>query len=393
MRERLVGSFVLLAVVVLVMVVSVQAWTVEDMVRDQEQSHQGDRAALIANVLTDRLDAGGSVSRQLLTELVNVDSRLEYVRPNGDSVVADGRAFVSSEGRVAATSDVGDGRVVLTSTPREIDAVAARQFASLLVLALLVAVLAGAAGWWLAVRLTAPFASLAGAAAALGRGRFDLQLPATRIPEARAIGQALKVSAAQLEGRLARERDFAEYASHELRTPLTALQLELEDLTLREDVPDDAKAAARRCLNRVEDVTTAAGELVSITRQGVLVEGGAVALSELATQVTQAWADRLADSRRTVTARVDGDVDVTFTPGPVEHVLELVLGDVVGGTGAVRLRFVGDDAHVRVSVPAGVASPAPHPGLTAARELAESQGGRITGDLDAAGLDILMPRR
>lgn len=393
MRERLVGSFVLLAVIVLVMVVSVQAWTVEGMVRDQEQSHHDDRAALIANVLTDRIDAGGSVNKALLTELINVDSRLEYVRPNGGSVIADGHAFVSSEGGVIATSDVGDGRVVLTSTPREIDAVAARQFASLLVLALLVAIMAGVAGWWLAVRLTAPFASLAGAAAALGRGRFDLQLPATRIPEAREIGQALKVSAAQLEGRLARERDFAEYASHELRTPLTALQLELEDLTLRDDVPDDAKAAARRCLQRVEDVTAAAGELVSITRQGALVEGGAVALSELATQVTQVWADRLADDRRTVTARADGDLDVTFTPGPVEHVLELVLADVVGGNGAVRLRFVGDDAHVRVTVPPEVASPAPHPGLTAARELAESQGGRITGDLDAAGLEILMPRR
>ena len=62
MRERLVSSFVLLAVIVLVMVVSVQAWTVEGMVRDQEQSHQDDRAALIANVLTDRIDAGGTVN-------------------------------------------------------------------------------------------------------------------------------------------------------------------------------------------------------------------------------------------------------------------------------------------------------------------------------------------
>ncbi len=260
-------------------------------------------------------------------------------------------------------------------------------------LALLVAILAGLAGWWFAVRLTAPFASLAGAAAALGRGRFDLQLPETRIPEARAIGQALKVSAAQLEGRLARERDFAEYASHELRTPLTALQLELEDLTLRDDVPDDAKAAARRCMQRVDDVNAAAGELVSITRQGALVEGGAVALSELATHVTQAWADRLADERRTVTARADGDLDVTFTPGPVEHVLELVLGDVVGGTGPVRLRLRRRRLPRPDLRPARRRLPAPHPGLTAARQLAESQGGRITGDLDDAGLDILMPRR
>lgn len=392
MRERLTGSFVLLAVIVLVVVVTIRTWALDDMVRDQEQAHQSDRAGLLARVLDDRVESGGTVDRALLKGLVDEESRLEYVRPDGGSLVAEGAAYAGSDDRISAEADAGDGTVVLTSGPGESDAVSSRQFTSLLMLALLVAILAGLAGWWLAVRLTAPFAALAGAAAALGRGRFDLTLPATRIPEARAIGQALKVSAAQIEGRLERERDFAEYASHELRTPLTALQLELEDLTLRDDVPDDAKAAARRCLQRVDDVNAAAGELVSITRQGALVEGGAVALSELATHVIQMWADRLAGDKRSVTARADGDLDATFTPGPVEHVLELVLDDVVGGSGPVRLSFMGNDTHVRVTLPPGLASPAPHLGLTTARRVVESQGGRITGDLDA-GLDILMPRR
>ena len=349
MRERLTGSFILLAVIVLVVVVTIRTWAVDDLVRDQEQAYQSDRADLVARVLVDRVESGGTVNRALMTALVDEDARLEYVGSDGDSIVAKGSAYAGSDDQISAEADAGDGRVVLTSGPREIDAVSSRQFTALLMLALLVAILAGVAGWWLAVRLTAPFASLAGAAAALGRGRFDLTLPATRIPEARAIGQALKVSAAQIEGRLAREHDFAEYASHELRTPLTALQLELEDLTLRDDVPDDAKAAARRCLQRADDVTAAAGELVSITRQGELVEGGAVTLSDLATHVTQAWADRLADDRRTVTASADGDLDATFTPGPVEHVLELVLDDVVGGSGPVRLSFMGNDSHVRVT--------------------------------------------
>ena len=392
MRERLTGSFVLMAVIVLVVVVTIRTWALDDLVRDQEQAHQSDRAGLLARVLVDRVESGGTVDRALLKGLVDEESRLEYVRPDGGSLVAQGAAYAGLDDRISAEADAGDGTVVLTSGPRDSDAVSSRQFTSLLMLALLVAILAGLAGWWLAVRLTAPFAALAGAAAALGRGRFDLTLPATRIPEARAIGQALKVSAAQIEGRLERERDFAEYASHELRTPLTVLHLELEDLTLRDDVSDDAKAAARRCLQRVDDVNVAAGELVSITRQGALVEGGAVALSDLATHVTQAWSDRLADDKRTVTARADGDLDVIFTPGPVEHVLELILDDVVGGSGPVRLSFMGNDSHLRVTVPPGIASPAPHPGLTAARQVVESQGGRITGDL-AAGLDILMPRR
>ncbi len=63
MRERLAGSFVLLAVIVLVLVVSIRAWTVEDLVRDQEQAHQSDRARSIATVLADRVEAGGTVDR------------------------------------------------------------------------------------------------------------------------------------------------------------------------------------------------------------------------------------------------------------------------------------------------------------------------------------------
>lgn len=393
MRERLTGSFVLLALVVLVIVVSIRAWTLQDLVRDQEESALTDRAGLIASVLTDRIAAGDTVDRALLGSLVDVESQLEYVGPAGRSITQRGPAWDADAEHLSAEAAVGDGSVVLSTAAQEVDNFSTRQFTSLLMLALLVAILAGVVGWWFARRLTAPFAALAEAAAALGRGRVDLTLPATRIPEARAIGQALEVSAAQLASRLSRERDFAEYASHELRTPLTALRLELEDLTLRQDVPDDVKAAAERCMQRVDDVNEAAGELVALTRQGVLIEGGAVALSTLATHVTQAWGDRLADDRRPVTASADGDLDVAFTPGPVEHVLELVLGDVVGGSGPVRLRFVGEDSHVRISVPAGVASPAPHPGLAAAREQAETQGGRISGDLDEAGVEIWMPRR
>ncbi|HRD61866.1 MAG TPA: hypothetical protein PL137_13235, partial [Nocardioides sp.] len=82
-----------------------------------------------------------------------------------------------------------------------------------------------------------PFRQLAVAAGQLGRGRFDLDLPRTRIPEARAIRDALLTSAGQLQERLTSEQAFAEHASHVLRTPLTGLRLELEDLAGRPDVP------------------------------------------------------------------------------------------------------------------------------------------------------------
>ena len=393
MRERIAGAFVMLTLALIVVLVSVRAYALQGILADQEMAHQRDEAGLVAAVITDRVALGEPVDRELLADLVGIGSRLEYLDPDGGTTTAAGPGFDPSDGTLEVRAPAGEGTVVLTRGTRELLDLSGQQYTSLIMLALLVLVLAGLTGWWLASRLAAPFSALARNAAALGRGRFDLLLPETRIPEAQAIGQALKVSAAQLEARLARERDFAEYASHELRTPLTALRMELEDLALRDDVPDDVTASANRCMRRVDDVDGAAGHLVSITRQGALVEGGQVPLRVLATNLTQEWSDRLAEERRTVTARADGDLDVTFTPGPVEHVLELVLDEVVGGEGPVRLRFVGSESHVRIEVPAGIAGPLPHTGLRAARELAEAQGGRVTGDLLESGLDILMPRR
>lgn len=392
MRERIAAAFVLLAIVLVAIVVSVRVWTLQDFLLDQEQAQQRESAELVAAVITDRVEAGEPVDEPLLLELIGLESRLQYDGPGG-TVVVQGRAYDTDEGVISAVVDAGEGEVELSTSTRQLSATSARQVTSLLMLGLLLTLLAGLVGWWLASRLAAPFQSLAVAAGAMGRGRVDVAVPETRIPEARAIGQALQAGVSQLATRLAREREFAEYASHELRTPLTALQLELEDLAMRDDVPDDARATARRGLQRVRDVDAAAGRLVAITRQGALVEGGQVALSALATHVTQSWADRLGPSRRTVTAGAEGDLDLTFTPGPVEQVLELVLDEVVGGEGAVRLVFEGSPNHLRVEVPAGVASAPPHPGLTEARELAEQQGGRVTGDLVASGVTVWMPRR
>lgn len=393
MRERLAAAFVLLAVLVLLIAGGIRAWSVQDLVRDQESQHLRNDVQLVTAVLVEHEAAGEALDETLLASLVRPDSRLEFVDPGGGSIVVTGTDFESQDD--VLTSEVMDdiGTVRLTTGQQRVAELYSRELFALVMMILLVSLLAGLAGWWAARRLAEPFRALAGAAAALGRGRFDLRLPETRIPEAQAIGQALRVSAAQLEARLSRERDFAEHASHQLRTPLTSLRLELEDLTLRSDVPDDVKEAALRCITQVESVNTAAGELVSLSRQGVLVEGGQVMLGELATQITQAWSDRLATHRRTVTARAEGELDQLFTPGPLEQILDVVIEDVVRGSGPVRLVFEGSESHVRVVVPAGAAGDGPLPAVDVARGLALPQGGRLDGDLVRSDLEILMPRR
>lgn len=146
-------------------------------------------------------------------------------------------------------------------------------------------------------------------------------------------------------------------------------------------------------MQRVAAVNSAASELVSLSRQGALVEGGQVVLRELTGQITQTWAKRLAEARRTVTVQSTGELDHGFTPGPIEHILELVLDDVAAGEGPVRLAFEGSPVHLRVTVPAGVAGRGSLPGVESARDLAHTQGGRVNGDLVGADLEVLLPRR
>jgi hypothetical protein len=77
----------------------------------------------------------------------------------------------------------------------------------------------------------------------------------------------------------------------------------------------------------------------------------------------------------------------------VEQILDVVLEDVEGGEGPVRLVFQGSVSHVRVVVPAGVCGTGPIRCLDVARGLALPQGGRLSGDLVHSDLDLWMPRR
>ena len=126
-----------------------------------------------------------------------------------------------------------------------------------------------------------------------------------------------------------------------------------------------------------------AGELVALSRRGSLVEGAELTLHDLATQLAQRWADRLAEERRPLSASAEGDLTMAFTPGPVEHILDLVLSDIVlGGKGPVKITFLG-----RARPPAdpdarrcGRQRRPPAPGRQPGAGIAEArEGGRVAG--------------
>jgi signal transduction histidine kinase len=403
MRERLTLAFVVLSILLLLGAGFVRSFILRDLIREQEGVHVQQQVVLVAKVVSARQQEGGAVDRGFLSGLVDDDGRLVYTPANAAPVVVTGENYESTDPDedLAASAAVPDGAVTVGQSPALLRDVAGRDISSVLVTFLLIGVLAGLIGFLISRRLSEPFRQLAVAAAALGRGRFDLDLPRTRIPEARAIAQALATSAGQLEDRLRRERDFAQHASHVLRTPLTGLRLELEDLTLRDDVAPDVQESARHGLATVDEVNAVVGELVDISRRGSLVAGAELSLVDLATQLAQRWSDRLAERDRSLTASAEGDLALSYTPGPVEHVLDLVLAEVVDrSSGAVRIVFHGEDSgHLRVVVtatgPARAADVSGRPGtrLEQARGVVAALGGRIIGDDPAQGVEVLLPRR
>jgi len=393
MRERLAVAFGALAIAVILLAGGLRLVALQDLLREETYAHLDEHAHLVAAVLDLRVEGGQEVSPRVLERVLDDEARLRFVPADGgQELVVTGADYAGDGDDVRATEESLAGMLTVTArAPRPVDFYLDDLW-SVLMLGALVALLAGLAGWWMAVRLSAPFIKLAEAAAMLGRGRFDLALPRTRIPEAQAIAQALRASAAHLEARVSQERDFAEHASHVLRTPLTGLLLELEDLTLRDDVPADVKDAARRCMERVEAVNASAGDLVAMTRSAALMEGAETTLEDLARHVAQEWSDELA-GRRTVSAAVEGDLSLRLTPGPMEQVLDLVLADVKRGNGPARLVFVGEGGHVRVRLsPGTVPGTTPRDGVEAAAALAGAQGGRVLG-ADDGEVEVLLPRR
>ena len=118
----------------------------------------------------------------------------------------------------------------------------------------------------------------------------------------------------------------------------------------------------------------------------------------LAGQISQCWTDQLAARHRALSATVEGDGATTYTPGPVEQILESLIIDVVHRTaGAVGLVFAaGTDGHLRITVSAERTVQVRKVGtapLLRARTVALALGGRLEGEYAVGGVEIVLPQR
>jgi signal transduction histidine kinase len=402
MRERLTLSFAVVTLLLIGAAFVGRSFLISHQLRSHTTDELRREAQVAAVAIDERSSTGKPVDQSFLQSMVGTQVAMTYHVPGGESITVRGEGFNDrieepTSANVWAASDAGDGTLVLLLDNDAIDGVAVPSVMKIVLLFLMLAVVAALVGFVMARWLSAPFRQLAGAAAALGRGRFQLDLPSSRMREVRAISTALSTSSEELQARLGREQQFAEHASHVLRTPLTALRLELEDLRLHDDLPSHVAAAIDRSVWRIDQLDGVTGDLVALSRRNSLSHGVQISLQDLATSSVQRWADELGLHDRAVTAAVEGDLTTTYTPGPVEQILDLLLLEVLRRSrGEVRVEFEASaDEHLRIMV--AWASQAQRKGrddnsaLMRARAVAMALGGRLEDDED--WLLVRLPRR
>lgn len=399
MRERLTLAFTGLALVILTVVVLVRSVAVENIVRSNGQDHLAVQADQAARVFDARFEAGESITREDVAMFTGDEMRVSVSRPGRADVSYQGAGYAVGELGTPLTAEQTAGltTVRVVESDAALRLTVAEQMSSLLALMLALVVASAIAGFALASRLSRPVLELAESAQMLGRGRFDIPEPRSRIPEVKAVGAALQTSAQQLRRTIHRDREYIQHTSHVLRTPLTGLRLELEEALLVGELDDDVRRSLTRCLGSVSRMQDTVAELVEFERTRGLVDGAEVRVVDLGLQVATHWRQQLPTSRH-VRTFVDAGEDLGVTPGPVEQLLDQVLADVSRhGTGEVTLHFEAAESHLRVRVLSGPAKGTGGKGerqeAHTAQTLAELMGGHWSGDALTEGLEILLPRR
>lgn len=399
MRRQLVTAFAGIALVVGCLLGVPRAFFLTAALAAQEQVQVDRSSELLAAVLSQREQSGEPVTEAYLAMLATPEERISYDPPRGQDVVA-GAPTQSTDADLASRRTTAGGGVVDLSLPGSSGTLRNQMVTTVLTLLLVCAALvvaSGLVGYWVSGRLTRPFSRLATAAQDLGDGHFDIDPPHSRIPEAEAIGSALRDSAGRLETLVRRDRELAATSSHLLRTPVTALRLDLEDLSRWPETSPAVAAELRRCLTELDRLSRSVTELVDASRSQDLDTAAEIDLTALVGErvlraqprATARGHALLPESREQVSAVLPTQQVSDVVDAVIEHVLR-----TTPASSQVRVHTRDERTHLLVRVAGTVRHTADDDELGAVRELVTSLGGHLRVEPEpVCGVAVLLPVR
>ena len=394
MRSRLMVLLVGATIAVTALYGVPRAYFLADLVQEQQEHETWGLARVLAAALSVQEDNGIPITASYLADAISEDDLVRYDPPDGAPIAAGD--IDSSDSDITATEEVaGGGRLTLVRSGAVVERRVSDAIMPLVLLGLGLVAASAVAAVVVSRRLSRPFQDLAQAATALGEGRFDLHVPHSSVPEAEAIGTALRKSSTQLEHLVHREREFAVNASHQLLSPITALNLQLEDLKTWPETPPAVVEELDESLLTLDHLTDAVRRLLEedrSTRRTHMLEVDLVALTD---HVVRRWRPVAAAQGREVHLEAPGAIAAHVSPDEFTQVLDVLLDNACRhGRGRIVVDLAESDTHVRVGVaddgelrsesdvihgraPDGGGT---RSGLATAAELAEAQGGFLRRD-------------
>ena len=269
----------------------------------------------------------------------SVQQLLAHGKPVKGSVTVDGRpSFFAAE-------PVGS-RVFVLVRPKSVTTSSSWPFVeSLLVAALAGGVLAAAAAFWLARRISRPVHRVAQAARTLARGTHPEPVPVEGAAELKTLASAFNDLAEQLARAREAERSFLLSVSHELKTPLTAIRGYAEAVQDGALEPVEAAATIGLEAARLERLVRDLLDLARMNRTDFSVEPTEIDLSEVAEDAVRRYQQQAAAFGVSLHAVSDGPAPAI---GDADRVLQVVSNLVENA-----LRLTPPDGEVRVVTAAG----------------------------------------
>jgi signal transduction histidine kinase len=378
MRERLVLAFVLLAVGIIALYGIPRAYIVADLIQTSEERRVVRLAEFLAVLMAER-EAESSVTEEFLSPLLGEGERVLYLAPDGREITA---GVSAADGDIAWTTDVpGGGTVEFGRSGEVIGDRVQEAVMPVVTIGIALMLLAAVAGVLLASRLSRPFVRLAGVARDLGEGSLAVETEPSRIPEARAIGDALRSSASTLEQRIRREHEFAANASHQLRTPITALRLELEDLSLWPETPPVVREQIEHALREIDRLSDAITELLELARGGTPGADSLIPLGPMLDDAAERWQSHARNLDRQITVRPHDSASVS-APAPAAQILDVLIHNALQhGRGQVTVSGLRANGYLTIHV----SDEGPRPD---GRAIFRRQPGKSTGGGEGIGLAL-----